>query len=106
MTTVSETRVIGIPHRCGVCWQVQLAHGVWFRHVVEEHGATVGDFGMQNCWGIEKGEPRCPGIKNVKSAPGMGKPRARARMKPPAPFKAKDGTTYTPVPLPLEDEDR
>ena len=87
-------------HRCAVCWERQSDHAVWFAHVVTQHGATVGDFGMRRCWGKPKDAPTCPGIAHEAKLPNRSIERAPRRRPQPQPFKAKDGTTYTPVPLP------
>lgn len=81
-------------HRCGVCWQTQISHGVWVEHVVEVHGADIRD------WNPCRGEPKrglmCIGIGHHQKLPNEGRPyRPRARPEP-QPFKAKDGTVYHP----------
>jgi hypothetical protein len=87
-------------HRCAVCWEQQSEHAVWFAHVVAMHGATVGDFGMRECWGKPKESMTCPGIAHDEKLPNRAQRRAARRARPePQPFKAKDGTVYTPVPL-------
>jgi hypothetical protein len=83
-------------HRCGVCWEWDSDHAAWLKHVTEQHGSVIAEFGHREC------RDTCVGFDHARRLRNEGNPPVKRARPEPQPYKAHDGTTYTPVPLPLD----